>query len=169
VSVRTAIVVPGNESRRRGGYRISRACLRLVREAERLAGTRPVEAVVFTGRSRGTGPSEAEQMRTVWTGAEVELVVEPTASRTAENAARTLPLLLERDIARAYVVCTPLHLFRARFLFSRLYEPHGIETSFRVPRMVPSLRAVAWELIAIPVVRRHLRGAEAELPPKGDR
>jgi uncharacterized SAM-binding protein YcdF (DUF218 family) len=168
VSVRTAIVVPGSESRRVGGYRISRACLRLVREAERLVHKYPIEAVVFTGWSRGSGPSEAEQMRAAWVGPDVELVVEPTASRTAENAARTLPLLLERGIGRAIVVCTPLHLFRARFLFSRLYAAHRIETSFRVPRMLPSPRAVAWELVAIPMLRRHLRGAEAELSSKGD-
>jgi hypothetical protein len=64
-------------------------------------------------------------------------------------------------------VCTPLHLFRARYLFTRLYGANGIETSFRVPRLPPSPRAVAWELVAIPALRRHLRGAEAELKSKG--
>jgi uncharacterized SAM-binding protein YcdF (DUF218 family) len=167
VSVRSAIVVPGNESRGPAGYRISAACVTCVREAERLARKYPVDAVVFTGFTRGSGPSEAEQMRDAWEGPEVELVVEPTASRTAENAARTLPLLRERDIGHAFVVCTPLHLFRARFLFSRLYGAHGIETSFRVPRLPPSPRAVAWELVAIPVVRWHR--AEAELKSKGER
>ena len=169
MSVRTAIVVPGNESRGRDGYHISAACVTCVREAERLARKYPVDAVVFTGFTRGAGPSEAEQMRDTWEGPDVELVVEPTASRTAENAVRTLPLLVERQIERAYVVCTPLHLFRTRFLFSRLYGAHGIEASFRVPRMPPSPRAVAWELVAIPVVRWHLRGAEAELKSKGER
>ena len=168
MSTRTAIVVPGNESRVAGGYRISAACINCVREAERLARKYPVDAVVFTGFTRGSGPSEAEQMRDAWEGPDVELVVEPTASRTVENAVRTLPLLVERQIERAYVVCTPLHLFRTRFLFSRLYGAHGIETSFRVPRLPPSPRAVAWELVAIPVVRRHLRGAEAELKSKGE-
>jgi uncharacterized SAM-binding protein YcdF (DUF218 family) len=168
VSVRTAIVVPGSESRGPDGYRISAACITCVREAERLAGKYPVDAVVFSGFTRGTGPSEAEQMRNAWAGADVELVVEPTASRTAENAVRTLPLLVDRGIGHAFVVCTPLHLPRARFLFSRLYGAHGIETSFRVPRMPPSARALAWELIAFPAVRRHLRGAQKELASKDD-
>lgn len=168
MSARTAIVVPGNESRGPNGYRISATCVTCVREAERLARKYPVDAVVFTGFTRGTGPSEAEQMRDAWEGPDVELLVEPTASRTAENAARTLPLLLERQIQRAYVVCAPLHLFRARFLFSRLYGTEGIETHFRVPRLPPSPRAVAWELVAIPVVRRHLRGAQAELSSKDE-
>jgi uncharacterized SAM-binding protein YcdF (DUF218 family) len=168
VTARTAIVVPGNESRGRDGYRISAACITCVREAERLAGKYPVEAVVFSGFTRGTGRSEAEQMRDAWAGPEVELVVEPTASRTAENAARTLPLLVEREIGHAFVVCTPLHLPRVRYLFSRLYGAHGIETSFRVPRMAPSPRALVWELVAFPAVRRHLRGAKAELSSKDE-
>ena len=37
-------------------------------------------------------------MRAAWRGPDVELVVEPTASITAENAARTLPLLVERGV-----------------------------------------------------------------------
>jgi uncharacterized SAM-binding protein YcdF (DUF218 family) len=164
VTAKTAIVVPGSEVRGRdGGYRIGPACLRLVREAERLAETKPVEAVVFTGWSRGSGPSEAEQMRSAWDGPDVELVVEPTASVTAENAARTVPLLLERGIARAVVVCAPLHVYRTRFLFSRLYGPRGIESAFHVARFVPRPRALAWELVALPVLRRQLRAAEAEL------
>ena len=35
---------------------------------------------------------------------------------TAENASRTLPLLLEREVERAVVVCAPPHLFRTRLL-----------------------------------------------------
>ena len=134
-----------------------------MREAERLAETQPVEAVVFTGWSRGSGPSEAEQMRAAWDGPDIELVVEPTASVTAQNAARTVPLLLERGIARAVVVCAPLHVYRTRFLFSRLYGPRGIESAFHVARFVPRPRALAWELVALPVLRRQLRAAEAEL------
>ena len=34
-------------------------------------------------------------MKAAWRGPDVELVVEPTAAVTAQNAARTLPLLLE--------------------------------------------------------------------------
>jgi uncharacterized SAM-binding protein YcdF (DUF218 family) len=168
MSSHTAIVVPGNESRHAGGYRISAACVACVREAERLARKYEVDAVVLTGFTRGSGLSEAEQMRDAWGGPEVELVIEPTASRTAENAARSLPLLVERHIAHAFVVCTPLHLPRARFLFSRVYAEHGIETSFRVPRIPPSPRALVWELVAFPAARRHLRGAKAELASKDE-
>jgi uncharacterized SAM-binding protein YcdF (DUF218 family) len=160
----TAIVVPGHGTRARDGvHRISAVCLSLVREAERIAELRPPEVVVFSGWSPRGGASEAEQMRAAWRGPNVELVVEPTASVTAENAARTVPLLVERGIRRALVVCAPFHLYRARFLFSRLYSSHGIETEFRVARVPPSVSAFLWELGAATVVRRQLRAAKAEL------
>jgi uncharacterized SAM-binding protein YcdF (DUF218 family) len=162
--MRTAIVVPGNGARRLGRQNgISAACLALVREAERLAGTIAVDVVVFTGGSRGSRRSEAEQMHAEWRGPDVELVIEPTASVTAENAARTLPLLLERGIEQALVVCAPLHLYRARFFFSRLYDPRGIETVFQRAPVPPRPRALVWELGAAPLCRRQLRAAEAEL------
>ena len=165
-NVRTAIVVLGNGGRRRDTPSITRACLQLVREAERIAASQGVDVVVLTGGSRG-GPSEAEQMRVAWQGQAVELVVEPTASITAENAARTLPLLLERGIERAVVVCAPLHLYRTRFFFSRLFEPHGIQTSFRVATVQQGARAFAWEIAAAPLCRRQLRAAKAELVQRG--
>jgi len=61
VDMRTAIVVPGNGGRRLArNTGISAACLALVREAERLADSTPIDVVVFTGGSRGSGLSEAE-------------------------------------------------------------------------------------------------------------
>ena len=144
-------------------YRLSPVCLLQVKEAWRLAADRRVEAVVFTGRSRGSGPSEAEQMRAAWQGPDVELVVEPEASTTAENAARTFPLLVERGIEHVLVVCAPLHVYRTRFFFSRLYGPRGIETEPHPVRAAPGVRALAWELGAAPFCRWQLRAAEAEL------
>ncbi|MGZ8694598.1 MAG: YdcF family protein [Gaiellaceae bacterium] len=165
----TAVVVLGNESRGPGGvYRISTACVRLVRETERLAALEGVRAVVFTGRTRGTGPSEAEQMRDEWRGpADVEVVVEPTAARTAENASRTLPLLAERGIKRALVVCTAFHRHRTRYFFSRLYAAAGIETQLHAVPVARTARALAWELGALPACRRQLRAARTELAGKG--
>jgi uncharacterized SAM-binding protein YcdF (DUF218 family) len=157
--MRTAIVVPGHA--RRG--RISSLCLALVREAERVAAVTPVAAVVFSGRAPRGGEPEAEQMRAVWRGPDIELVVEPTAAVTAENAARTLPLLLARGIERAIVVCAPIHLYRARFFFSRLYGAQGIATEFRTVTAGRTLSALVWELGAATAVRRQLRAARAEL------
>jgi uncharacterized SAM-binding protein YcdF (DUF218 family) len=166
--MRSALVVLGNGALGRDGvYRISGSCLRLVAEAELLAAALAPDVALFTGWSPTGGPSEAEQMRDAWTGMgagpAVELVVEPSARNTAQNAARTLPLLLERGIERATVVCAPLHLLRTRFFFERLYEGTGIETSFHAARFLPTPRALAWELAALPVRRAQLRAARAEL------
>jgi uncharacterized SAM-binding protein YcdF (DUF218 family) len=157
--MRTAIVVPGHA--RRG--RISSLCLELVREAERIAAATRVDAVVFSGWAPRGGETEAEQMRAAWNGPDVELVLEPTAAVTAENAARTLPLLRARGIERAIVVCAPLHLYRARFFFSRLYGAHGIATEFRAVTAGRTLHALVWELGAVTAVRRQLRAARTEL------
>jgi uncharacterized SAM-binding protein YcdF (DUF218 family) len=148
-------------------YRISPRCLRLVREAELLAQSLPARTVVFSGWSPAGGPSEAEQMRSAWQGPAVELVVEPTATVTAQNAGRTLPLLVEREIRRAVVVCAPFHLYRTRYFFSELYDPHGIATEFHVVPQPLSPYALAWELIALPVCRLQLRAARAELARTG--
>jgi uncharacterized SAM-binding protein YcdF (DUF218 family) len=159
-----AIVVPGNGVLGLDGvHRISGRCRRVVAEAERLATDLEPTAVVFSGWSPSGGPSEAEQMRDAWRGPDVELVVEPTARTTAENAARTLPLLRGREIDEIVVVCAPLHLFRTRFFFRRLFEGFGIATRFHVARVFPTPHALAWELAAVSVRKAQLRAAEEEL------
>jgi len=154
-----ALVVPGHSRRRH----ISRTCRRLVAEAERLAERYRPDVVVFSGWSPLGRVSEAEQMRMLWRGPDAEFVVEPTAKTTAQNAARTLPLLLERGVERAVVVCAPLHRFRVRSFFRGLYEAAGIETSVHVARMPPTPFALAWELGAMTVRSKQLREAESEV------
>ena len=102
-------------------------------------------------------------MRDAWRGPAVELVAETTARSTAENAARTLPLLLDRGIARAIIVCAPTHLLRTHLLFGRLYRRFGVEPSFRVAPLAPTLGSIAWEVAALPFLPLELRAAENEL------
>jgi uncharacterized SAM-binding protein YcdF (DUF218 family) len=163
VSERTAVVVPGHGWVDFDGvHRISRRCLRLVREAELLARSTGADVVVFSGWSPTGGASEAEQMRNAWSGAAVELVVEPTARHTAENAARTLPLLLERGVGRAYVVCAPAHLVRTRLLFGGVYRGSGVDVAFRVARQALTLRSIVWEIAALPFLPLQFFAARAE-------
>jgi uncharacterized SAM-binding protein YcdF (DUF218 family) len=159
-----ALVVLGSSRRdRNGGYFISRGCRRVVGHAERCAWTRLPEVVVFSGWAPNGGTPEAEQMRARWRGPEVELAVEPTASNTAENAARTLPFLRQRGLLEAVIVSTPLHLYRARWFFRRVYAARGIRTTFTTPPTLPTLSALVWELGALTVRSRQLRAAEQEL------
>jgi uncharacterized SAM-binding protein YcdF (DUF218 family) len=160
--VTTAIVVPGSGHLHRDRrYRIGPACRALVREAERLAELLPADVVVFTGWSPARGASEAEQMREAWRGADVQLVVEPQARTTVSNATRTLPLLLERSVAAAVVVTTPLHLRRARFVFARVYAEAGVETRFRAAPVRGTPRALARELVVLATCPVQLRAARA--------
>lgn len=124
--------------------------------------------VVFSGWAPDGGESEAAQMRALWRRDDGQILLEETASTTAENASRTLPLVSEREIDRAVIVCTPLHLYRARWFFRRLYGAHGIETSFETPRILPTPSSLMWELGALTVRTRQLRAAEKELKERAD-
>jgi|SRR5215207_8248214 len=138
---------------------MSGRCRRLLAEAARVAAERRPDVVLLTGGRGG----EADQMRAAWPGrTDVDLVVEPTATITAENASRSLPLLLARGVTEATVVCAPLHLPRVRYLFGSVYGRAGIHTRFRTARAVPTPSALAWELGAALVARRQRRAAEAE-------
>jgi len=161
---RTAVVVLGHGGvDRHGVHRISGRCLRLVHEAELQVSGAGADVVVFSGWSSSGGVSEAEQMRDAWRGPAVDLVVEETARSTAENAARTLPLLLDRGIRRAIVVCAPTHLLRTRLLFGSLFRRVGVQPEFRIARVAPTLGSIAWEIAALPFLPLELRAAETEL------
>lgn len=138
-------------------HRISKRCLRLVAAAEQLAELVDPVVVVFTGWS------EAEQMRDAWRGRDVELLVEPTAKHTGENASRTLPLLRARGVRRAVVVCTAAHATRVRLLFGRIYETRGIDVGYRVVRGRRNWRAIVWEALSVPFVPWQLARANREL------
>jgi uncharacterized SAM-binding protein YcdF (DUF218 family) len=131
---------------------------RLVAEAERAARASGSELVVLTGWAPTEGPSEAELMRSLWRGpTAVELLLEESASSTVENAVRTLPLLVERGVTDAVVVCAPLHLGRVRWIFRTVYGDRGIAVRFRSARVLPTPGALLWELGALTVVARQVR------------
>ena len=142
-AVPPAVVVPGSV--------IARTRERLVREAERTVGRTGAALVVFSGRG------EAEHMRDLWRRPDVSLVVEGTATTTAENAACTLPMLVERGVREAIVVCAPAHALRAGWIFRRIYGPHGIRVRVRPARVVPTPAALVYELGAATVARRQVR------------
>jgi uncharacterized SAM-binding protein YcdF (DUF218 family) len=114
--------------------------------------------VVLTGWAPTGGPSEAESMRSLWRGpADVEIMLEERASSTVENAVLTLPLLVERGVTDTVVICAPLHLGRARWIFRKVYGEHGIAVRFRAARVLPTPGALLWEIGALTVVARQVR------------
>jgi len=149
---------------------LSRRCGVLLAHAAHLAeeAAEPPNVIVFTG-GRGRGArSEAEEMLASWPGrTDVEFVLEPTAATTAQNAARSLPLLLARGVGEAAIVCAPLHAPRVRYFFGSLFESFGVRCQVRPVRSGATVSAAAWELAATLVMRRQLRAARAELEARG--
>jgi DUF218 domain len=160
-----ALVLPGQgDLLEDGAYRLTTRCVRLLEQAAELAERRRPRVVVFTGWSPYGGESEAAQMLAAWPGRrDVALVAEETAATTAQNAARTLPLLLERGVRSATVLCTPLHRLRVAYFFRGIYGRFGVECRFSSPACGFSAEALAWEVLALSVARRQRRAVLAEL------
>ena len=157
---RRGLVVPGHSE----NGRLSPRCSRLLARGAELAEELAPALVVFTGWSPLGEPSEAEQMLEAWPGRrDLELVAEPTARNTAENASRSLPLLLERGVGEVTVVCAPLHVPRVRYFFCGLYGRYGIRCRISSARCAPTPVAFGWELAAFTVARRQRLAALAEL------
>ena len=90
-------------------------------------------------------------------------MIESSARITAENMARSLPLLIDRGIDEATLVCGALHLPRVRYFFGTVYPRYGIRCRYRAVRDTPTPRALAWEAAAFPLMRRQRRAALTEL------
>jgi DUF218 domain len=159
------IVVPGSGGLNAdGSYRIGARALAGVRAAARLAEARTPRVVVFTGWSPVGGASEAEQMLAAWDGPrDVDLVVETSATITAENMSRSLPHFLERGVREVTVVCGTLHLARVRYHFGGVYPRHGIRCTYVRTRQMPTPATLAWEAAAMLAMRRQRRAALAEI------
>ena len=99
-----------------------------------------------------------------WPGRhDVDLIAEPTARTTAENASRSLPLLLRRGVTEVTVVCAPLHVVRVRYFFGGLYRRFGVRTEVVSAPCRLTVAALARELAAFGVMRSQRRAALAEL------
>jgi glucosamine-6-phosphate deaminase len=112
-------------------HRISSESRARLRHALRLARAAPVRAVVLTGYTSAGGLSEAEQMKTAWDDHEAPALLEVTGRNTAENAARSLPLLLALGEGRHVTVVSSAWHLRVPWFFAP-YRRFGLEVSYRV-------------------------------------
>jgi len=131
-------------------HRISHESRARLRHARELAERTPVRAVVLTGYTSTGGLSEAEQMKTAWDDHDAPALLEVAGRDTAENATRSLPILLALgDVDHVIVVSSAWHL-RVPFFFDP-YRRFGLRVSYRAsfahgnwPRMLAhELRAFA--------------------------
>lgn len=101
-------------------------------------------------------------MRDAWQGGAVEVVAEPAARDTVENATLSLPLLRARQVERVLVVCAASHGPRVRLLLPAYFGRHGLETALEPFWRPFPLRRVLWELRGlrwVPAFRRRLEDA----------
>ena len=154
-----AVVVLGHRERGSAEDRISdesRARLALAEDACRAD---PPRLVVLTGYTRtAAGDSEAEQMNDAWSLAGVPALMEIAGRNTAENAARSLPLIeAAGSLRRVTVVSSAWHI-RVPYFFAP-YRARGFELSFARERGGPTLGPLAAELAALPAMPRQRRAA----------
>jgi uncharacterized SAM-binding protein YcdF (DUF218 family) len=133
LTLNLAIVVLGYHDHGTEEHAISAICRAGVRRAEALAADPRTRAAIFTGWSFDGGPTEADQMLDVWNGRpDIDLIREPKAENTAENAVRSLQIVRDLgEIDEVLVVCSIPHLPRVRFFFDRLYRRFGYEIGYR--------------------------------------
>lgn len=111
-------------------HRISDESRARLRQAARLARRRPFRAAVLSGYTSTGGLSEAEQMKQTWPEHLAPALLEVAGRSTAENASRSLPLILALGgIRRVVVVSSSWHL-RVPYFFAP-YRRFGLRVAYR--------------------------------------
>jgi len=127
---------------------------RLARAAEL---TTEHDIVVLSGWSRVSGRrSEAELMAEAWSGAAGELVLDPDASTTAENAANAVGDILRASADQVVVVTSRWHAARARAAFRWLLRGRGVRVLVATPDEAGSARERLRELALWPLLPAQL-------------
>jgi hypothetical protein len=122
----------------------------------------PTLAVVLTGYTSTGGLSEAEQMRAAWRVAGVPPLLEVAGRDTAENATRSLPLVLALGDARRVTFVTSAWHLRAPYHF-RAWHAHGLEVRYAFDWRGDWRRMLLHELRGLRTMRAARRRALADL------
>jgi hypothetical protein len=129
-SDRVLVVLGHREPGISAEHRISFESRARLRHARRLADRHPCRAVILTGYTSTGGLSEAEQMKGAWDEHLAPALLEVAGRNTAENAARSLPLVLALGDVRRVVVVTSAWHVRTPWFFAP-YAKFGLEVSYR--------------------------------------
>jgi len=133
-----AIVLGHREPGISAEHRISAHSRARLARAVRLSRSTPVRAVVLTGFTHTGGLSEAEQMQREWPLADVPVLLEVAGRNTAENASRSLPIVLALGVTRRVSVVTSLWHLRTPYFFAP-YRSFGLRLD-----MVPARPLRGW-------------------------
>ena len=162
-SDRALVVLGHREEDSASEHLVSEASYARLHHAAWIAHREPVRLAVMTGWTRTGGLSEAEQMLTAWNEPDTPVLLEVAGRNTAENASRTLPLLLASGVIRRVTVVTSAWHLRAPYLFAP-YRRHGLELDADTARHHgPWLRMLAHEAREFPAMARERREALAAM------
>ena len=140
-------------------HRISAHSRARLARAVALCRQAPVRAVLLTGYTHTDGLSEAEQMALEWPLADVPVLLEVAGRNTAENASRSLPIVLALGVAARVSVVTSLWHLRAPYFFAP-YRACGLELDLRPARPLRgSCHLLAEELGGLAGMARQRRAA----------
>jgi glucosamine-6-phosphate deaminase len=128
-----AIVLGHREPGISAEHRISAHSRARLARAVRLCDQTPIRAVVLTGYTHTGGLSEAEQMQREWPLTDVPALLEVAGRNTAENASRSLPIVLALGIAARVSVVTSIWHLRAPYFFAP-YRAFGLDVDMRPAR-----------------------------------
>jgi glucosamine-6-phosphate deaminase len=143
-------------------HRISHESFGRLHRAEWIARRRPTLAAVLTGYTSTGGLSEAEQMRAAWSLTDVPPILEVAGRDTAENATRSLPIVLALgDVRRVTVVTSAWHL-RAPYHF-RAWRRYGLDVHFAFDWRGDWRRMMLHELRSMRTMRAERRSALAAM------
>jgi glucosamine-6-phosphate deaminase len=162
-SDRAVVVLGHREAGVSAEHRVSDETRARLRRAERACRQDTPRVVLFTGYSRTQhGLSEAEQMKAAWTLPEVPALMEDAGRNTAENASRSLPLILAIGELRRVTVVTSAWHIRARYFFA-VYRKLGLRVAFAWAVDAPSRRVLWHELYGLRTIRAQRARAMAQL------
>jgi glucosamine-6-phosphate deaminase len=137
-SDRVAIVLGHREPGVSAEHRISAHSRARLQRAAKLTRRHPTRAVILTGYTTTGGLAEAEQMGLEWTVPRVPVLLEVAGRNTAENASRSLPLVLALGGVRNVSVVTSAWHLRTPYFFAP-YRDHGLSLD-----MVPAAPLRGW-------------------------
>jgi uncharacterized SAM-binding protein YcdF (DUF218 family) len=139
---------------------LHRVCAERVARAAELA--TPNDVVVLSGwaRSRGTTP-EAAMMLDAWRGSAAEVVVDPTARTTVENAANAVDDILRAGANEVLVVTSRWHAARACAAFRLVLRGRGVTVRAAWPDRPATRRERLRELGLWPVLPLQVARAAA--------
>ncbi|MEZ5102499.1 MAG: YdcF family protein [Thermoleophilia bacterium] len=128
------------------------------------------DVVVLSGWSRdGVAEPEALLMQRAWTGRAAEVVVDPVASTTVENALLALDDVVRSGAREVVVVTSAWHAARARAAFRLVLLGRGVRVSSAAAPASASLRVRLRELALGPLLPGQLWAARRRARRRGRR